>query len=415
MATVSRGLPRQPHLDIPKREARELLKRARAADPEALERIKHRHNKADLDQLKLSDAQLVIAREYGFKNWTELKERITANTPAQLLDQAIRASDRETVIRILRAHPTLLHIPLVSGNWGPPMSHAANLGNFEMIKTIADLGAKDHQHAFDRALLQGELECAKWLHERGAKLAPGIVMGGAECLTPEALQFLDELDAPFTDQHGDPLAPLALTLETYSRAPDRKHECLKIFQRRGYKFPNSPIMAFHFGDVACLENFLNKDPDLANRRYTVPEIYPPELGCGKHGQSGMCGTPVAGTTLLHLAIDFDEVDIFNLLLASGADVNARALVDDEGFGGHTPLYSALVSCAYICGRQRDAYMVRELLKRGASTTLRTTLRKFIDWIEKPGWHVARSVTAVEWARDFPEKNWPNREALALIP
>ena len=31
MATVSRGLPQRPHLDIPKREARELLNAWRAA------------------------------------------------------------------------------------------------------------------------------------------------------------------------------------------------------------------------------------------------------------------------------------------------------------------------------------------------------------------------------------------------
>ena len=49
----------------------------------------------------------------------------------------------------------------------------------------------------------------------------------------------------------------------------------------------------------------------------------------------MCGTPLDGTTLLHAAIDFDEQEIFELLLAHGADVNARAAVDAAGFGGHT--------------------------------------------------------------------------------
>jgi len=68
-------------------------------------------------------------------------------------------------------------VPVRSGNWGPPMSHAANLGRLEIIKAIAALGAKDFQHPFDRTLLQGRIECARWLHEHGAKLAPGIVMG----------------------------------------------------------------------------------------------------------------------------------------------------------------------------------------------------------------------------------------------
>ena len=74
MATVSRGLPEQPHLDVPKREARELLADWRDQHPEALERVQRRHPKfGELDRgslvgavLKLTDAQLVIAREYGF-------------------------------------------------------------------------------------------------------------------------------------------------------------------------------------------------------------------------------------------------------------------------------------------------------------------------------------------------------------
>jgi hypothetical protein len=200
MATVSRELPRQPHLDVPKREARELLKEYRAKQPEAFERIRKRHpkfhNPADDDLVaaafRLSDAQLVIAREYGFSNWTQLKERIRSNALARQLDAAIRANDKETVIRVLRANPNLLSIPVRSGNWGPPMSHAANLGQVEMVKTIAVLGARDFQHAFDRALLQGELECARWLHERGARLAPGIVMGCCETLNADGLSFLAE-------------------------------------------------------------------------------------------------------------------------------------------------------------------------------------------------------------------------------
>src|SRR5216684_4383497 len=97
MATVSRGLPARPHLNVPKREARALLKEWRAGLPEALERIERRHprfRKADpaaisAGKFLLNDAQLVVAREYGFSNWAELKERIKANTVAGLLQEAI--------------------------------------------------------------------------------------------------------------------------------------------------------------------------------------------------------------------------------------------------------------------------------------------------------------------------------------
>ena len=191
MATVSRGLPERPHLDVPKREARELLEDWRAGQPEALDRIRRRHPKfreADhaaiaAGTFRLNDAQLVIAREYGFSSWPELKQRINCeHSRAGFGSDAIHDDDREAARAVLAREPNLLHIPLWSGNWGPPMSHAANLGRLEIIKAMAALGARDFQHAFDRALLQGQLECARWLHEHGAKLAPGLVMGACETL-----------------------------------------------------------------------------------------------------------------------------------------------------------------------------------------------------------------------------------------
>jgi len=416
MATVERRLPERPHLDVPKREARELLKEWRAKVPEALDRIRRRHPKfhetdpAALLAAKflLSDAQLVVAREYGFSNWAELKERISGNTVTQLLQEAIHKDDQETVVRLLRANPNLLHIPLWSGNWGPPMSHAANLGRLEIIKALSTLGARDHQHAFDRALLQGKLECARWLHEQGAKLAPGLVMGVCETLNPAGLGFLADLGAPFTDKNGDPLAPLALALETYGRNPAGKHAVLEIFARQGYALPDTPMMAFHRGNGERLKEFLRDDPGLLERRFSLLEIYPPELGCAKDGRSGMHWTPIDGTTLLHLAIDFDEVEIFELLLAQGADVNARANVDAEGFGGHTPIFNTVVSHGSYAGS-----MARRLVERGASTTVRASLRKFLDWCEMPRWHEAREVTPAEWGRTFPEKGWVNAEAMRV--
>ncbi|HEX7859170.1 MAG TPA: ankyrin repeat domain-containing protein [Verrucomicrobiae bacterium] len=418
MPTVSRDLPRTPHLDVPKREARALLKDWRARNPEALERIARRHPRFRTTKVEnvaagkflLNDAQLVIASEYGFSTWADLKTRITANTPARLLLDAIHnKDDLETAVRILKEHPQLLHIPLWCGNWGPPMSHAANLGKLEIVKAIAELGARDFQHAFDRAILQSRLETARWLHENGAKLTPGLVMGPCETLSAQGLSFLAELGAPFTDASGDRLAPLALALETYGRNPAGKHALLKIFERQGYTFPDTPIVALHRGDLALLEDFLKRDRTLIQRRFALTEIYPPELGCAKDGRSGMHWTPIDGTTLLHIAIDFDELQMFEMLLEHGADVNAGASVDGEGFGGHTPLYNAVVSH----GRNQGA-MARRLLEGGASVGVRATLRKFLDWCETPRWHEAHNVTSAEWARTFPEKGWINAEALRRL-
>jgi hypothetical protein len=71
-----------------------------------------------------------------------------------------------------------------------------------------------------------------------------------------------------------------------------------------------------------------------------------------------------------LAVDFREREIFDWLLAHGTDVNAGGAVDGDGFGGHTPLFNAVV-----CGPWPDAAMARTLLERGADRSARANLRK----------------------------------------
>jgi len=381
---------------------------------DALDRIRRRHPKFEeaddatvaAGPFRLSDAELVIAREYGLAHWTELKQRVGANTAARALDAAIRANDCAAATRLIREEPHLLHVPLVSGNWGPPMSHAANLGRLEIVEAMAALGAKDFQLALGRAVLQGNIDCARWLLEHGAKLEPGILMGACEALDPDGMRFVAELNGPFTDERGNRLAPLAMVLQTYSRHPKGKHEMLEILAQRGYDLPDTPIMAFHRGDIARLEKHLRRGPRMLERRFTLAEIYPAECGCDG---AGMHWSPIDGTTLLHLALDFHEHQMTAWLLAQGADANARSSTDGDGFGGHTPLFNAVV-----CGPWHHEEPTRLLLQSGARKDARATLRKFLDWVEEPRWHEARDVTAAEWARGFPDQGWVNEKALRLL-
>src|SRR5258706_15781472 len=116
MATVSRGLPDRPHLDVPKREARALLKEWRAGLAEALDRIGRRHPKfreedpaaISAGKFLLNDAQLFVAREDGVSNWAELKEGVNGNTVAGLFQEAIHKDDREAGVRLLGGNPDLL-------------------------------------------------------------------------------------------------------------------------------------------------------------------------------------------------------------------------------------------------------------------------------------------------------------------
>ena len=419
MSHVTRRLPDRPHLDVPRREARELLADWKKGDHAALERLRAQHprlKRLTLEEIaavpaRLADAQWVIAREYTYATWAELKHRIEKNDAAVGIQDAIRGGDAGRTVALLRENPTLLHLPLRSRNWGAPLSFAATVGQLGVLQAVAKLGPTDHQHALYRAILTGHLECAGWLLANGARLTPGIVMGPCQTLNSAALSFLADAGAPFSDEHGDRLAPLAMVLTIYSRNPAGKHACLSVFERLGYALPDTAVMAFHRGRLDLLEGHLRRDHALLARRFPSAEIYPPDLGCVGPDLSGMCGTPIDGGTLLHLAIDFDEQEIFDWLLANGADVNAAATVDARGFGGHTPLFNAVVSQG---GCKSSAAMGRALLARGADRTHRASLWKYLDWIERPRWHEALAVTPLEWGQTFPERDWINSELLTQL-
>ena len=73
-----RPLPSAPSLEYERKEAKALLKQIHAADPAALRRVQSTHpialRQRPPDELKLADAQHVIAREYGFASWPRMVE-----------------------------------------------------------------------------------------------------------------------------------------------------------------------------------------------------------------------------------------------------------------------------------------------------------------------------------------------------
>ncbi len=68
-----------------------------------------------------------------------------------------------------------------------------------------------------------------------------------------------------------------------------------------------------------------------NRRF-------PELDCGTTGARILT---LRGATLLHVAAEYGSLEAATLLLASGADVNARAGSDEAGVGEQTALFHAV--------------------------------------------------------------------------
>jgi hypothetical protein len=75
-----RPLPRNPSLKLINAEARTLVEDFRQGKPRALTRYSVLDARSDRSNLRLADAQLVVAREYGFASWLKLKKHVEGLT-----------------------------------------------------------------------------------------------------------------------------------------------------------------------------------------------------------------------------------------------------------------------------------------------------------------------------------------------
>jgi hypothetical protein len=389
-----RHLPVRPNLEQLRRQAKELLGEM---------------HQDGAPTARLAEAQRVLARSYGIASWPRLVQA------CKLVD-AIWRDDQPAVRDLVTKHPRLLHEDArgVKGNWGPPMSYAANLGRDAIIAMLHGLGATDVQFAFDRACLQGKLDTARRLYAMGARPEAGAVMGPCETQSGTGLALLFSLGAKLDDGHGDRLAPVGLILETYGRTPEGKHHCLELVAEQGVTLPDTPPMAVHRGRIDLLDAHLRRDPGLFRRTFSHQEIYPPALGCHADESLALHGTPVAGGTLLHLAVDNDEIELIRWMLEFGADVDTRASVDADGFGGHTALFGCVVSQPYRWGRQRDGALARLLLDHGADPNARASLRKRLRFVDDESMHEYRDVTPRSWGERFHDQAWVSKPAMSLI-
>lgn len=405
-----RHFPVRPDLDQLRHQAKELLRDFRRGDPEAQATLaKHHPHLPAPGQCRLADAQLSLARSYGIPSWPRL-------VLACRMTDAIWRDDVDVVRALVVKHPRLLYEDArgVKGNWGPPMSYAANLGRNRIIAMLREAGAEDVQFAFERAALQGRIDTARTLYAMGARPAIDSVTGPAEAQNGDGLAMLLEMGAPISDAHGDRLAPVALLLETYGRNPPGKHRCLELFAAHGIDLPDTAPMAVHRGRIDLLEEHLRRDRHLLSRTFAHEEIYPPALGCHADHSLALHGTPLAGGTLLHLCVDNDELELARWMLDRGADVDARAALDDEGFGGHTALFGCVVSQPYRNSLRRDDAFARLLLDHGADPNVRASLRKRLRFVDDETTHEYHDVTPLGWGHRFHGREWVNPSVMRLI-
>lgn len=103
----TRTLRPQPDLDQLKRQAKELLDAFLAGEPSIASEVRARCRGADAATFALHDAQLVLARSYGFDSWAKLKARVDGVTVDRLCG-AIERGDAATVEQLLRRRPEII-------------------------------------------------------------------------------------------------------------------------------------------------------------------------------------------------------------------------------------------------------------------------------------------------------------------
>jgi hypothetical protein len=422
---AKRHFPVLPNLDQLKHQAKDLLRDYRAGDADALADFAEFHLKPiERASAKLADAQFVLARSYGLPSWPRL-------VTACRMTNAIWHGDIETVRALVLRDPSLITEDTrgVKGNWGPPLSYAANLGQDAIIEMLRNLGAGELQHAFNRACLQGKVKTARMLHRMMGAPAPtdGCLEDPAYTLNVAGTELLLELGARVYDNAGKPLAAAAMVIQTDSRNPAARHRILELYAEHGFRLPDTPTMAVLRGRIDLLAEHLRRDPSLLERTFSFQEIYPPELGCNAEAPAteamATYGSPLGGATLLHLAADYDELEVARWLLDQGMDVDARAALDSDSFGGHTALFASVVSQPNFWLNHNlehhrhglQAPFTRLLLDRGADPNIRASLRKELHpGYERPGLYEYRNVTPLEWGEQFHFKKLINETALEMI-
>jgi hypothetical protein len=413
-----RRLPVRPDLDQLHRQAKELLNAFHAGEANAIAELREHHGESiDPAAVKLADAQLVLARSYRASSWTRLVQAV------QLID-AIWRDDPDRVGELVTRNPALIKEDVLirtDSNWGPPMTYAANLGRDGIIRLLHSHGARDFESAAGRAALQGKTETVQLVYDLAGRPALDTLSlaGPAYTLSVEGTAALFALGVRLMGPDGPDTNTMEHLLGTDSRKPAAKHRILELYVEHGFEPPDMPVMALHRGRIDLLEAHLARDPHLLTRTFDITEVFPLAPACTREPYMAQ-GTPVHGTTLLHIAAYFDELEIAEWLLDKGMNPDARAAIDADGFGGYTALFSTVVSqrncwVNYGKGQPDEARFTRLLLNRSADPNVRASIRaRFEEGHGGGPLREYRDVTPLGWADQFPAKVFVSRESVRLI-
>ena len=361
-----RRLPEHPNLRHLKDQAKDLLKTGAATS--------------------ITDAQFQIARLYGFASWPKLKAHVESFEEIGQLKQAIDTNDIARVKAMMTRNPGLHSAPFGYGKdgpltwvaecrvpWEPPSP--ARLAIAEWMITH---GSDVHQGGdgpLMRAALNGyRIPMMELLVSHGADVNAlwhghfPIIFAPCESIDPAGLKWLLDHGANpncrnhgyETSGHSYPGTALDYLIASYGRSLERLRACIDILIEAGgkTKYDAPAVLALLRGQLDNLGALIDAEPVLVNKRF-------PELDCGQTGGRLLL---LQGGTLLHVAAEYRNIAAVTLLLDRGADVNARAAVNEAGIGGQTAIFHAVTQ-----SDDGGLPVTQLLLDRGADLTLRVKL------------------------------------------
>src|ERR671910_535811 len=367
------------NLEQLRKQAKELLKRARAGDDEAVGRLDGR-------EPILANAQLVLAREHGYPSWPALVTAAEAD-----VDSFVRAATDRGGARadeMLAGRPEIERDPwarLVLGhgwagdpnrpggprNWAPLLyvCHSvyanANLAR-ELLARGADPNATFTNEYGEMSALYGaagvvhDPELTRVLLEAGANPDDGeSVYHSAETEDTECLRLLLEAGAQTTGTNGlahaldyDRIEPVRMLLKAGADPNEHAHVAHAVRRGRGPEFVR---LLHEFG--ADLDYDVQEALILAALRGKV-DLVVDAVGPDFRGVIG--GSP--GGTLLHHAAWTANAGAARELLARGADPNAPASTGDP----ETPFSWVVWGSAHTPLAGRDYVSVAEALVDGGA-------------------------------------------------
>ena len=140
----TRRMRQHPDLEQLKRQAKELQRGFLAGEAAAMAEVGAHYRDANASKFALHDAQLVIARSYGFESWPKLKAYVDGVTVRRLAD-AIRADDLAQVKAMLHARPEIANLAMSYGDEHRPIHHAVVRRSPKMVRLLMRHGANARQ------------------------------------------------------------------------------------------------------------------------------------------------------------------------------------------------------------------------------------------------------------------------------